>query len=186
MCTFWSSSANAGDFEIGPWLGWAAGPNLGKGGPSEVTFVNAGFDVTTPVWIFGGGYGGSSELRFGPWIAYQSLLGVGSMGEGGLTLVLTKTEHAQWGTFGVRMGGGYGLDNQAHFVATFWGGVRYVPVRAGESPDGIANKVTGIRIVASVHHQLDPENISALVFGVEFEPEYLLPPYSPYKWAGKH
>jgi hypothetical protein len=99
---------------------------------------------------------------------------------------LTQTQHASFGTFGLRVGVGHGGDRETHLTATLWGGVRYVPVRAGQAPRGLVSKATGIRVVATARRLLGPDPGSALLFGVELEPDYFLPPYSLFKWGGKH
>lgn len=178
--------AQSTDFEVGPWLGWEAGRQWGQARQQDVYALNAGFDATVIAGVFGGGYGGAWELRSGSWLALRMPGDRGASGEGGWTVVLTQTQHASWGTFGLRVGAGYGGDREAHVVATLWGGVRYVPARAGQAPDGPVSKATGIRIVATARRIVDPIDAPSLVFGVEFEPDYFLPPYSLFKWGGKH
>lgn len=182
-----ASRAQSSDVEVGPWLGWAAGVELldhGKDRPASL--LNAGFDITSFVTAFGGGYGGPWEVRMGSWAAFNAPTGHGASGEGGITLVLTQAQHASWGTFGLRGGVGYGGDHETHVTMTLWGGVRYVPARAGYGASGLFSKATGIRIVMTARREIDPVEVGALLFGVEFEPDYLLPPYSLFKWGGKH
>lgn len=175
------------DFEIGPWLGWEGGVEWQGGRQRDVFYLNAGLDVTVSPTTFGSaGYGGAFELRTGPWLAFHAPTDRKASGEGGLTMIVTQTNHAQWGTFGLRVGTGYGGDFEAHIVATAWGGVRYVPARAGEGSSGGFPKATGLRVVATYRHTIDPIERTALVFGIELEPDYFLPPYSLFKWGGKH
>ena len=178
--------AQSTDLEIGPWLGWAAGVEWRGGRRRDVAYLNTGFDATAIAGGFGGGYGGAVEVRLGPWLALHLPADRHASGEGGLTLIVTQTQHASWGTYGIRFGGGYGADREAHIVGTLWGGVRYVPFRAGQAPPGLVSKATGIRVVATVRRTLGQVQGEALVFGIEFEPDYFLPPYSLFKWGGKH
>ena len=73
-----------------------------------------------------------------------------------------------------------------HIVVTAWGGVRYVPARSEAGPPGRFSKATGVRIIASYRAGLDEREPGSLVLGVEFEPDYVLPPYSIDKWMGAH
>ncbi len=179
--------AQSKDSEIAPWLGWAAGWDYRNGHQRDVTFLNIGLDATGIVARpFNPGYGGEVELRMGPWIAFQAPAGQGGSGEGGVTMIATQTQHASFGTFAVRLGGGYGGDHESYFTATLWGGVRYVAARAGEGNDGVFRKATGVRIVATYRKIAAPEEGDVVAFGLEFEPDYFLPPYSLFKWGGKH
>lgn len=181
-----AAHAQGADFEVGPWLGWAAGVEWAGGRQRDVLSLNAGLDTTAAVSQLGGGYGGTVEVRLGPWVAFESPLDRKASGEGGLTMIVTQSRHASWGTYGLRVGAGHGADRATHLVATLWGGVRYVPMRAGEVPSGPIAKATGVRIVATYRTTVTPIEAAALVFGIEFEPEYFLPPYKLFKWGGKH
>ena len=189
--------ARAADFEVAPWLGWAAGVEWYDGGPRALRrrdpqglfLLNVGLEATTATWVFGGGSGGAFEVRMGPWLALQTPTDGRASGEGGLSLIFTNTEHASWGTFGLRTGMGYGGADQTYVTTTLWGGVRYVPARVwrnGGGDRGPIAKATGIRIVATVRRIVDPVEMPAVLFGIEFEPEYFLPPYELFKWGGKH
>jgi hypothetical protein len=178
--------AQTSGFEIGPWLGWAAGPEWQHGRQRDVFSLNAGLDVTADLWRLGGGYGGAVEVRMGPYAALQIPLDRKASGEGGLTMIFTQAHHASWGTYGLRLGAAYGGDRETDLVATLWGGVRYVLERTGQGSGGTFAKATGVRIVATYRETIDPVKATALVFGIEFEPDYFLPPYSLFKWGGKH
>jgi hypothetical protein len=178
--------AQSTDFEVGPWLGWAAGWQWKNGVETSAYILNAGFDGTVYATEFGGGYGGAWEVRTGSWLAFNAPTDGGASGEGGLTLIFTQTRHASFGTFAVRVGAGYGGDRETHVTATFWGGVRYIPARAGQAAPGPLSKVTGCRIVATVRRIVDPFQSEAILLGVEFDPDWFLPPYSLHKWGGKH
>lgn len=179
------------DFEVGPWLGWAAGTEKAGAVERGVFWMNAGVDATAVASIFGAGWlrGGAIEARLGPWLALHLPTDTQPSGEGGLSMILTQTEHASWGSFGLRVGGGHGGDRESYVTGTLWGGVRYVPARSqggGSAGAGPIAKVTGIRIVMTYRAVVEPVATSAIVLGIEFEPEYVLPPYSPAKWAGAH
>lgn len=178
--------AQTSGFEIGPWLGWAAGPEWQHGRERDVFSLNAGLDVTADVWIFGSPYGGPIEVRMGPYAALQIPTDRKASGEGGLTMIFTQVQHASFGSYGLRFGAAYGGDRETDLVATLWGGVRFVPERSGQGSGGTFAKATGVRIVATYRETIEPVKATALVFGVEFEPDYFLPPYSLYKWGGKH
>src|SRR5688572_19605972 len=64
--------AQSTDYEVGPWLGWAAGWKWQGGQQSEAYILNAGFDATVYATEFGGGYGGAWEVRPGPWLAFNA------------------------------------------------------------------------------------------------------------------
>lgn len=173
--------AQSTDLEVGPWLGWAAGVQWVEGASRESVVLNTGLDATLTAMMFG-----SFELRAGSWLAFNVPADRLASGEGGWTFILTDRRHASWGTFGLRAGLGYGGDRETHVVATLWGGVRYVPARARQGGLGLVSKATGIRIVATARRIVDPIEVPSLTFGVEFEPDYLLPPYSLSKWIGEH
>lgn len=180
------SRAQSTGLEIGPWLGWAAGPEWHHRSQRDVFSLNAGLDVTAAVWHVGGGYGGPVEVRMGPWAALEIPMDRKPSAEAGLTMIFTQTQHASWGTFGLRVGAGHGGVDDTDLVATLFGGVRYVAERAGQGTGGSFAKATGVRIVATYRETLAPVDTAALVFGIELEPDYFLPPYSLYKWGGKH
>jgi len=177
--------AQSSDIEIGPWLGWAAGPEWQNGRQRDVFRLSVGLDATDRTGTFGDGYGGAWEVRMGPWLAFELPSDRRPGGEGGMTMILTQVHHASWGTFGLRLGAGYGAELATTLVATLWGGVRFVPARAGQGSGSFA-KATGVRIVATYRETLEPMKATALVFGIEFEPDYFLPPYALFKWGGKH
>ncbi len=204
-----AAAADQTNFEVGPWLGWAAGSArktlrvptpfgvFEKQTETAATSVNAGLDVTTAVTFFGGGYGGPWEIRLGPWGAFEIPGDRGAFGEGGLTLVLTEQRHASFGTYGIRIGGGYGGDREPSFSVTLFGGVRYVPARSGREgsgPAGVIENATGLRLVLTARRFFErqvrvpfgEQETGVILFGVEFEPSFLLPPYAPEKWGGAH
>lgn len=146
-------------------------------------------------------YGGPLEVRLGPWIQAATSIDDVVL-EGGAMLDIGQTAHAQWGTFGMRVGIGTRGDAQGFRVAgslTLTYGVRYAPERYSDGggcveEDGLhivdAGRevqdhgfVTGIRLFGTA--RVDAENVYSLVFGVELEPTFFFPPYeSQGRWIG--
>ncbi|UQA57234.1 hypothetical protein [Polyangium aurulentum] len=178
------------------WLAGGGGVQGGGGAPSvSIPSLGIGTEATAGLAQIGSPsrYGGPFELRWGPWWGLTTDL-EGMRGEGGLTMSFGQVEHAQWGTYALRIGGGFGDDGLGpapHLVATLTGGVRYAPARHSErgacdpdpQPKGIAF-VTGVRLFASARTALAPQNPWQITFGLEFEPTFFLPPYSLRKLAG--
>lgn len=182
-----SARAETTAIEVGPWTGWAAGPAWHHGAPEGRFLFNLGLDATARVTTFHSWLRGSPvELRLGPWAELSLPCDVRPFGEAGLSLVATQVTHASWGTYGIRVGAGTGPDVGKHLVVTAWGGVRYVPARSEAGPSGRFSKATGVRIIATYRAGLDEREPGSLLFGVEFEPDYVLPPYSIEKWIGAH
>jgi hypothetical protein len=181
------SRAEATAVEIGPWTGWAAGAAWQRGAPEARFLFNLGLDATTRISTFYSWLRGSPvELRLGPWAELSLPCDVRPFAEAGLSLVATQVTHASWGTYGVRLGAGSGPDVGRHLVVTAWGGVRYVPARREREPSGRFSKATGVRIIGTYRAGLDGREPGSLLFGVELEPDYVLPPYSIEKWIGAH
>jgi hypothetical protein len=183
----WEQRARS-KIEIGPWLGSAAGSRWGGGKDRDVASLSIGLDATSVVETVGNlnQYGGRYELRMGAWAAYDPLWEPGGVGEGGVLLLFTQTKHAQWGTFGVRVGAGHGGDHVSHLVITLLGGVRYVPDRSEQREPGRFATATGARIIASFRRTFGREDDGALIVGIELEPRFFLPPYSLFKLGGYH
>ncbi|MBL8956194.1 MAG: hypothetical protein JNK82_35810 [Myxococcaceae bacterium] len=139
------------------------------------------------------GYGGPYELRWGPWLGAETQLD-GALGEGGLEVSFGQEHHARWGTYSVRLGGGYGFDAggpSPHLSITATGGVRSVPARYTErgACDPPAMPLThafasGVRIFATLRVPFAGARGIAFVAGLEFEPSFFLPPYSLSRWLG--
>lgn len=138
-------------------------------------------------------YGGAFLLRWGTWLAGFNA-GEGGLFEGGLHLSFGQASHAQWGTFTLRAGAGYGdgLGPAAgHLSLTLTGGVhsflgRYSERGACDSkpkpaPFGMGNVA---RLFATARVSLDGSHIVQWTFGLELSPGYLAPPYSALRWAG--
>ncbi|MEZ4307460.1 MAG: hypothetical protein R3F14_05365 [Polyangiaceae bacterium] len=70
-------------------------------------------------------------------------------------------------------------------MTSFWG-------ESGTCRRGRGGEGSGVRQGdRRAHHGVDLADVPAgdpvaTVFGVEMEPEYFLPPYSLFKWGGKH
>lgn len=182
--------AQSSDIEVGPWLGWGAGQERQYRLVRDIAWLSAGFDVTAPVSFLGSPYGGPIEIRLGPWGALELPMGRNPAAEGGLTLVATQVRHASFGTYGVRFGVGHGAGDVngpvTYLTGTLFGGVRYVPARTGRVQTGLFTKATGLRITATWLRDIQPIETEGFLIGVEFEPEWLLPPYEPRKWGGAH
>ncbi len=179
--------AEATAVEVSPWTGWAAGAAWNRGESSGRFLFNLGIDATTrvvtfPTWL----RGSNGELRLGPWAEFSLPLDIRPFAEGGLSVVGTQVTHASWGTYGLRIGAGGGPDVGNHLVVTAWGGVRYVPARSEAGPSGTFSKVTGLRIIGTYRAGVGAGEAGSLLFGVEFEPDYVLPPFSIEKWIGVH
>ena len=138
-------------------------------------------------------YGGPVEFRIGPWLGVETPLD-GVRGEGGLALSLGQVQHARWGTFGLRLGGGHDFAERTHLVGVFTYGVRYVPHRVGPTR-GVCDPPTpvpafafgsGARLFTALRKPVEVASGYELVFGIEFEPTFFLPPYSGSKWIGAH
>jgi hypothetical protein len=177
------------------WLTGGGGVRLADGGSDGLGILGAGAEVTVGLTTFGSPrrYGGPVELRWGPWAGGLTDLG-GVRVEGGLLMSVGQVRHAQWGTYALRIGGGFGDDGLGlapHAVVTLTGGVRYVGARfhprgacdppAAQEPDAFA---TGARLFGSARAALEGEGLWQLTFGIELEPTFFFPPYSLGKWIG--
>jgi hypothetical protein len=138
-------------------------------------------------------YGGPFEFRGGPWWNIVSDFS-GVRAEGGYVLSFGQVQHAQWGTYAVRVGGGLGDDRlglSPHFVVTLTGGIRYAGERYSErgacdpkpGPKSVA-MADHFRLFATARSTLADGAPWQLTFGVEFSPTFFLPPYSLGKWIG--
>jgi hypothetical protein len=176
--------------EIGPWLHAAGG---WRSTDEAIASLGGGVDATFGLATAGQDrqYGGPVEIRIGPWLGFETPLGA-ARGEGGLTMTLGQTRHARWGTFGARFGAGYGTGDLAHLAAVLWWGVRNVPGRAGPTrgvcdppaPAPAVALASGARLFGALRRELGGGYAHELVFGLELEPTFLLPPYSGSKWIG--
>lgn len=157
-----------------------------RNGPRPLGFAELDFggEISFQLGTFGSLYN-PYEFRSGVFVdAAASDHSV--LGELGATLFFTQVEHAQFGTFDVRAGGGAGLyDDELvpHAVVTMSGGVRSFRCRYREGRKPIAfGSVLRLFLTTRVRPTLDLP--LEAVFGLEVEPSFLLPPWSWMKLAG--
>jgi hypothetical protein len=177
------------------WIGVGGGAReVGIPGERGLVALRLGGAVTFPLASVGEpSYGGPVHLRWGPWIQAETAFD-GVLGEGGLELHLGQERHARWGTFGVRVGAGYGIDETGtapHAALTLYWGVHSVPDRywprgACDPPRPRATHAfaTGFRIFATGRLLFEDARGYALIAGIEIEPTYLFPPISLAKLIG--
>jgi hypothetical protein len=163
------------------WLGQGAGFGRTPDGNEHVVGLRlgAGIDVELARIHNPLHHGGEFELRAGPWLVAELRTDTHSV-QGGVELHFGQTRHAQFGTYTLRGGGGINSDGHALASLTFLGGVRYVPDRRLSNPK-IA-RASGARIFGMITSDFDGSH--SLLFGIEFEPTWVLPPYSLDKLAG--
>lgn len=196
------------------WLGvgggWGA---LGSSGaPSEhaALLVRAGGAVDFELARVGSElqYGGPVELRLGPWIGADGTFGESPREplvalEGGLSFDVGQTSQAVWGDFGLRVGAGVALGRissggvPSGSLTLTWGirsvldryrdgggcvtehGLEGIDTGPPASEHALAS---GIRLFVTA--RVDGEAAYALTLGVELEPSFFFPPYSPGRWIG--
>lgn len=185
------------------WLGVGGGLGDLRGDDDPDLALRAGAALDLSIARLGDphGYGGQVEVRAGPWLGAETLLDTHFV-EGGTTIDLGQTYHAQWGTFGLRLGAGGALREDswspAGSVTLTWG-VRSVLARyrdggacvgrdgelwgvdTGPPPDAFA-LASGIRLFAT--GRLTTDGYATLIFGIEIEPTFLFPPYSLSRFGG--
>lgn len=195
--------AKPADAEWTVWIG-AGGGSGDLGGSDHAVFaVRAGAAVDFELARFGPEhqYGGPVLVRAGPWIGGETLLDT-HFAEAGLTIDLGQTYHAQWGTVGLRLGGGGAMRDLdwslAGSVTLTWG-VRSVPERYRDGgacvgrdgelwgvdtgpPASAVAFASGMRLFGTL--RATTEGYAAVIVGVEFEPTFVLPPYSLSRWGG--
>lgn len=183
-------------FELSPWLFGGGGFRTRDGG--GLGTLGGGADGTFGIATIGSPrafYGGPVELRAGPWIAIETPFDR-VRGEGGLALTVGQVRHARWGTFGVRLGAGHDFQDRPHLVGVLTYGVRYVPGRIAEergacdppSPTPDFALGSGAKVFGALRRPVGTgaEQGFEMVFGVELEPTFFLPPYRLSKWIGAH
>jgi hypothetical protein len=124
-------------------------------------------------------YGGKFELRWGTWLLAEARSDEKVYALGGIALDFGQTRHAQFGTYTLRGGGGVDADGHPLVSVMFLGGVRYVPDR--RSGRKVA-RASGGRVFGMLTSDL--EGGRSLLFGIEFEPTWVVPPYSLHKLGG--
>jgi hypothetical protein len=134
-----------------------------------------------------------AELRVGAWASGATRL-EGGLLEGGATVHLGAVNHAEWGSFDARAGGGYGTIEAARspyvVVALAWGTRSFQerygdcgPVHGSGSPPAHGFGSV-LRPVLTVRRSLDGLAVTQLTVGIELSPTFLLPPYSWWRLAG--
>lgn len=190
--------------EWSDWIGVGGGiARIGQPDHSAVFALRVGGGVDFSIARIGSEqrYGGPVEVRSGPWLGAETTFRTSTL-EGGLMLDFGQTAHARWGTFALRVGGGVQLQDErwapAGSVTLSWG-VRSVLgrysdgggcVRANGRTEivepGVPRRshahASGIRIFGT--GRLDGDGHAMLVFGVEIEPTFVLPPYSGGRFIG--
>lgn len=181
-------------FELGPW--WQVGGGLRSEQSQPLFSLGGGVDGTFGTEFGAQRKGGRLELRAGPWLGFETPLDR-FRAEGGLTLIFGQAQHARLGTLGLRAGVGYGTGYESgaasHLVVAVSYGIRYVQRRARPlrgpcvpaSPPATVALASGARLFAAVRRGLAAGDGTEIVFGLELEPTWLLPPYSASKLAGE-
>jgi hypothetical protein len=155
---------------------------------TDVTFSLAHYHGF-PSGAYGGSHG-DAEIRAGAWFL-AALTGVhdqGALVEGGLEVIDGGGWHSSWGTFDLRVGGGYGSftgERRAHAVATLGYGVRSDLSRYGwhrrpNWPRHFA-EASIARVVFTVRRTSEA---SEIVLGIELSPTFFLPPVTWWRIAG--
>lgn len=143
---------------------------FGFGG--ELSFQVGTFEAT----------GNRFELRTGPFVQ-TALSDASVLGEVRASLVFTEEDHAQYGTFDLRVGGGYGAvfgEPLPHLVVTATGGIRSFRNRfTPEKPDLAFGSV--LRLFLTTRWRPGTDYPFDAVFGLELEPTFLLPPWSEHQ-----
>ncbi len=183
--------AHADDYCDGPArpavLEWTYWLGLGGGTGGFGLRAGAGADLEVLQLPNPWHYGGKFEVRLGPWISADTTFDRHFF-EGGVALDIGQTKHAQFGTYTVRLGGGTDADGRPIGSLTVLGGVRYVPKRyctdANNDHRPSIAFASGARVFATMRTDFEQESL--WLIGIEFEPTWLLPPYSLGKLAGSH
>jgi hypothetical protein len=185
------------------WTYWVAGGAARETGGTLSALGGLGGELTVEVLRYhgfpSGYYGrkkGDAELRVGPW-ASAATRSAGGLVEGGLKLHFGGIYHASFGTWDLRLGGGYGAfepERAAHVAGTLAYGVRSVPARYAEYPHEVWQEVpprprpfaeaSVARVFVTLRRAFDDTGSSELSLGVELSPTFLLPPYSWFKLGG--
>jgi hypothetical protein len=171
--------------QISPWLG--VGGGWRSTGPTALASLGAGVDATIAVASLfqppGGDNGGKIRVRVGPWGGIESPIDR-FRGEGGLSLAFRQERFEAWGTLGLRAGAGLDTRGVMHWVGNVSWGIYGEPLEhdvcwgaceSAQIPSASVFGITnGIRLFASFRREV-PANIDEWTFGVELQPEWLLP-----------
>lgn len=195
------------------WLGvgggWGA---IGTPGEHADLLVRAGGAVDFELARVGSEqqYGGPVEVRLGPWIGGDGTFGASPREpivalEGGLSLDVGQTSHAQWGDFALRIGAGVALGSLYATTTTVpsgsititwgvrsvldryrWGGacvtdhgLTAIDTGPPASDHALAS---GARLFGTA--RIDGDGVTSLVLGIELEPSFFFPPYADGRWIG--
>jgi hypothetical protein len=191
-------TAIPGIAESTTWMLGGGGWERSAHSSSSVGILGIGGEVTFgPVLRYRGfpshsWYDRDAELRVGLWTIGATRFD-GALFEGGVKTHLGAVKHAEWGTFDLRLGAGYGsfdTGRSAHLVATFAWGTRSFQQRYGLCGPGPQNlpKAHGygsiLRPFMTLRRSLDGNPGTQITIGVELSPTFLLPPYSWWRLAG--
>ena len=174
--------ADPADVEWTWWLG--SGGGFARAPDEDDKFVVAfrlGAAVDFQLTTFDNPFhvGGDFELRWGPWLLAESRSDMRYV-QAGLSIDLTQTRHADFGSYMLRSGAGINTDGEPMMSVMFLGGIRYAPGRRHEKPKVLFS--SGGRIYGMLAS--DFEGRASLIVGFELEPTWALPPYSLRKLAG--
>lgn len=166
-------------------------------GSEWVPALSVGAELTTQFLAYDGfpanPYRRGAELRIGPW-AEGTLRSKHGLLEGGLVLQMGGIFHASWGTWALRLGGGYGAfasGQSPHWGMTFTYGIcsstkRYSQrgrsqLQAEPKPWGLAAVA---RLFVTYREAFRMQDVQEMVFGIELSPNFLFPPYEAYRLLG--
>lgn len=191
--------ATPADVETAYWTTSGGGTASTEGAAEPIAVVGAGAEATAGVLTYSGfpsgpyGRNGLAELRGGLW-------GMGATAfedawiEGGLKLHLGATYHASWGTFDLRMGGGYGEFGtlaSPHWVGTFTYGVRSFIERysvrgaCDPAPESAAHEHGSVaRAFVTLRDPVRLPGAYQITFGIELSPTFFLPPTDLFRLGG--
>jgi hypothetical protein len=185
-----SGHAKAADVD---WAYWN-GAGIAFTPRAYATFA-LGFESTLSLFCYTGypaGHRGNlAEVRFGPWVMAERAIAAGLI-EGGLKVHVGAIDHAQWGTYDLRLGAGYGgwdADHRhPHAVVTLAWGARAYPGRRRRvyyDPPGISVELARPwRLFGTYRRALDGSTGHELVFGIEITPAFALPPHDHWQFIG--
>lgn len=134
----------------------------------------------------GGPWDGRSELRGGLWTVF-AVRSARVLIEGGPKLHLGGVLAPQWGTFDLRLGGGYGAfleEGAPHISLTLLWGTRSVVKRyqnygyCDPVPAPVFAEAGVLRFFITHRRALGSFSDREVVFGLELSPTLLFPPYS--------
>lgn len=180
------------------WVLAGVGPHAGRR-PTSAAVLGIGGEATVgPLARYRGfpssNWGaGEAEVRGGVWAVGATRFDGSARLEGGLKAHLGAINMAEWGTFDLRVGAGYGaldIAPRSYFVTTFAWGVRSFQQRYGRcggaphddpKPHGYGSVM---RLFATVRRTANADSNVELTVGVELSPTFFLPPYSWFRLGG--